>query len=115
MTASVSPLGVDSTWTPAPTRRSAPGRSLLAHSILIAAVPALLVPGLTQAALGPSDPAGLRLAYLDPGAGSFVIQALVATLVGVAVVLRLYWRKVKALFGVGVEAEEDDESSADGA
>ena len=97
---------------PVLTRSSAPGRRPLA---LIAAVPAVLVPGLTQAALGQSGPAGLRLAYIDPGAGSFVIQALVATLAGVAVVLRLYWRKVKTLFGVSVEAEDDDESSPDGA
>jgi hypothetical protein len=89
-------------------------RSLLAHSIILAAVPAVLVPGLTQAALGQAGPAGLRLAYIDPGAGSFVIQALVATLAGVAVMLRLYWRKVKAFFGVSIEAEDDDESSPDG-
>jgi hypothetical protein len=94
---------------------SARARSLLAHSILIAAVSAVLIPGLAQAALGQSGSAGLRLAYIDPGAGSFVVQALVATLAGVAVALRLYWRKVKTLFGVSVEAEDDDESSPDGA
>lgn len=94
---------------------SARARSLLAHSILIAAVSAVLIPGLAQAALGQSGSAGLRLAYIDPGAGSFVVQALVATLAGVAVALRLYWRKVKTLFGASAEAEDDDESSPDGA
>lgn len=36
--------------------------------------------------------------YLDPGAGSIVIQAIVAGVLGVATVLKLYWSKIKGLF-----------------
>lgn len=34
------------------------------------------------------------LAYLDPGAGSIVVQAVVAGVAGVGVVLRLAWRRL---------------------
>ena len=34
--------------------------------------------------------------YLDPGAGSILIQALVAVAVGVAATLKIYWAKISA-------------------
>ena len=37
-------------------------------------------------------------AYLDPGSGSIIIQMLVGTLVGVGIVLKLYWQKFKMKF-----------------
>ena len=40
---------------------------------------------------------GPLLAYLDPGTGSIVIQAIVAGVVGVLAVGRLYWSRLKAL------------------
>ena len=33
--------------------------------------------------------------YLDPGAGSMVVQLLAAGLVGVAAVLKVYWGRIK--------------------
>jgi hypothetical protein len=48
-------------------------------------------------------------AYLDPGTGSIVLQAVVATAVAAAVALRLYWARLKALFGrkrTGAEEEK---------
>lgn len=38
------------------------------------------------------------LAYLDPGSGSMVAQAVVAGLAGVAVVGKLGWRKLTSPF-----------------
>lgn len=49
----------------------------------------------------------LDLAYLDPGAGSFVIQALVATIAGVAVATRAYWTRIKAFFGQAPREEAE--------
>ena len=43
-------------------------------------------------------PATLLL-YLDPGSGSFIIQLILAGALGLGVGLRLYWAKVKSLFG----------------
>jgi hypothetical protein len=49
----------------------------------------------------------LRLAYLDPGAGSFMIQALVAALAGIAVTARLYWSKIKSMLGIATSDDDD--------
>ena len=35
--------------------------------------------------------------YLDPGTGSVVIQAVVGTLLGALLVIKLYWRKLLSL------------------
>lgn len=37
-------------------------------------------------------------AYLDPGSGSFILQLLVASLLGGLVALRMSWSKIKARF-----------------
>ena len=50
----------------------------------------------------------LRLAYLDPGAGSFIVQVLIAALAGVAVAGRLYWTKLKSMLGMS-SVDDDDE------
>jgi hypothetical protein len=36
------------------------------------------------------------LGYLDPGTGSVVIQAVVGSLLGALLVIKLYWRKILA-------------------
>ncbi len=38
------------------------------------------------------------LLYLDPGSGSFLIQLLLAALLGIGVAVRIYWTKIKTLF-----------------
>ena len=38
------------------------------------------------------------LAYLDPGSGSFIIQMLLAGLLGIGVGVRIYWKKIVAFF-----------------
>lgn len=35
-------------------------------------------------------------AYLDPGSGSFILQLLVAGVLGAAVAIRMSWDKIKA-------------------
>ncbi len=40
---------------------------------------------------------GLPL-YLDPGSGSFLIQLLLAAILGISVATRLYWGKIKGAF-----------------
>jgi hypothetical protein len=53
---------------------------------------------------------GLNLAYLDPGAGSFVVQAVVATIAGIAVAMRAYWSRIKAF--LGKDSSKDGGASA---
>jgi hypothetical protein len=39
-------------------------------------------------------------AYLDPGSGSMFVQLLLGGVAGAAVILRLYWNRLLALFGL---------------
>ena len=38
------------------------------------------------------------LAYIDPGTGSFILQMLIAGLVGSAFALKLFWRRIVGFF-----------------
>jgi len=47
-------------------------------------------------------------AYLDPGSGSFILQLLIASLVGGFFIVKTYWKKILAFFrGQPSEAEDD--------
>ncbi len=35
-------------------------------------------------------------AYIDPGTGSYLIQLLLAALLGIGIAFRLFWGKIKA-------------------
>lgn len=43
------------------------------------------------------------LVYLDPGAGSLLLQALVGGVASAAVLAKLYWRRAKRFLGLGRE------------
>ena len=51
--------------------------------------------------------------YLDPGSGRFIIQILIAALLGLGVALRASWGKIKGWFGIKPKAEDEDGESAD--
>jgi hypothetical protein len=36
--------------------------------------------------------------YLDPGSGSFLIQLLLAAVLGIGVAGKIYWAKIKSFF-----------------
>ena len=44
---------------------------------------------------------GTLHAYLDPGTGSVVIQAVIAGIVGALAIGRLYWHKLRSIFRGG--------------
>jgi hypothetical protein len=48
-------------------------------------------------------------AYLDPGSGSFLIQLLIAGVVGAGFLIKAYWKKIKGLFNHSAAKKEDDE------
>ncbi len=58
------------------------------------------------------DLTGKNTAYLDPGSGSFIIQLIIASLVGAGFILRGYWSKITSIFR-GTPAESDDEDIDD--
>ena len=37
-------------------------------------------------------------AYIDPGTGSFIVQAMIAGLLGILVSLKMYWARIKVIF-----------------
>ena len=48
------------------------------------------------------------LAYIDPGTGSFVIQGIIAAVVGAGIVVKMYWHRIKAAL-TGKPISEDDD------
>ena len=53
------------------------------------------------------------LPYLDPGSGSFLIQLLIAALLGLGVAVRASWSKIKGWFGIKPKANDDDDESSE--
>jgi len=47
-------------------------------------------------------------AYLDPGSGSFLIQLLIAGLVGAGFIIKAYWKKIKGFFNRSASKNDDD-------
>lgn len=51
--------------------------------------------------------------YLDPGSGSMLVQILIATLLGAAVAIRMFWGRIKSFFKGGSAedtAQAEDET-----
>lgn len=49
------------------------------------------------------------LTYLDPGSGSFIIQMILAGSLGIAIAIKIYWKKIVALFRKGKGGDVQDE------
>ncbi|MFZ5876950.1 MAG: hypothetical protein ACOYXU_11155 [Nitrospirota bacterium] len=47
-------------------------------------------------------------AYLDPGSGSMLLQLLLGGVAGLAVVVKLFWRRLLAFFGVKKTDQDTD-------
>jgi len=68
----------------------------------------LVLAGLVAALLMLAQPPAY--AYLDPGTGSYLFQALAAGILGGLVALKVFWRKVvRKLKGAGGSEDEDEE------
>ena len=50
-------------------------------------------------------------AYLDPGSGSFILQLLLASLLGSIFLIKTYWRKIIGFFRRNRAADDDDEAN----
>ena len=49
--------------------------------------------------------------YLDPGSGSILLQLLLAAILGLGIILRTQWSKIKSFFKRNdeIDADPDDE------
>jgi hypothetical protein len=54
------------------------------------------------------------IAYIDPGAGSFALQALVAAVAGAAYAFRSRWKRLRERFGPRGAPEPDPARGAAG-
>ena len=52
-------------------------------------------------------------AYLDPGSGSFILQVLIASLVGIGFAIRAYWGKIRKRFNKDFDDSLDDDIELD--
>ncbi|MFT5694882.1 MAG: hypothetical protein ACI9QQ_000857 [Myxococcota bacterium] len=77
----------------------------------------LLLVAVASSASGYAGPTSasksLTLAYLDPGSGSFVIQALIALFAGIALAGRTYWTTIKGFLGIASSDDEDEDDDLD--
>jgi hypothetical protein len=48
-------------------------------------------------------------AYLDPGSGSFILQLILASIMGALFMLGVYWKKVKQFLKGFLSKEDEDE------
>ena len=69
---------------------------------------AALTPGSSIAA---GEPIEIKVAYLDPGTGSMILQAIVATLAGAAVAITAYWQKIRTFFRRRSRGSEPSETA----
>jgi hypothetical protein len=54
-------------------------------------------------------------AYLDPGSGSYIFQLIIAGVVGLGFLVKVYWGKITAFFTRGASrkgTETEDDSDA---
>jgi hypothetical protein len=64
---------------------------------------------LTSLALFISTHGKANAAYLDPGSGSFILQLLLAALVGGGFILKTYWKKIIGFFRKDSSREKSGE------
>jgi hypothetical protein len=50
---------------------------------------------------------GNAYAYLDPGTGSILLQAIIATVASSLFVIKMYWYKFRNLLGLNRQSEDD--------
>ena len=50
--------------------------------------------------------------YIDPGSGSYIIQAIIAAVLGLGFFFKSYWFKIRSFF-IKPKPEEDDDEKKD--
>jgi hypothetical protein len=48
-------------------------------------------------------------AYIDPGTGSYILQLIIATLLGVTFTIKAYWKSIKTFLGNILRKHIEDE------
>ena len=53
------------------------------------------------------------LAYIDPGTGSIILQAIAAAIAGAAIIVRIYWHRLLRFFGLRKNIKPDPSNKQD--
>jgi len=77
------------------------------------AVAALAFPSAAVAAVSHLATGERAYAYIDPGSGSFLVQALVATLIGAGLAVKTYWARIRAFLSGGRTRRESEAERRD--
>ena len=51
---------------------------------------------------------GATQSYLDPGSGSMILQLILGAVLGLGVIIRLFWKNIKNFFTRGKAKSEED-------
>ncbi|WP_165871579.1 hypothetical protein [Flaviaesturariibacter flavus] len=51
------------------------------------------------------------LLYIEPGSGSYLLQVIVAGIMGAGVVVKTYWWRIRMFFGKKKNASQDKQDS----
>lgn len=54
-------------------------------------------------------------AYIDLGTGSLIVQAVLAAFFGASLAAKIYWHKLKRLFGFGPRSDSNDDERKENA
>jgi hypothetical protein len=54
------------------------------------------------------------MAYLDPGTGSYLLQLLLAGLLGAIFIVRAFWGRIKSFFTKKTAEDEEEDVDAEG-
>jgi hypothetical protein len=84
---------------------------MLRHRLSLVVTLALVATTGLAASASPLDATVPRLAYVDPGAGSFILQALVAMIAGAVVALNAYWKRIVKFFRPSEKAAPDEKAA----
>ena len=49
----------------------------------------------------------MQILYIDPGAGSIIIQSIIAGVLGFIFVIKTYWIKIKGFFQKNYKKEDE--------
>ena len=52
-----------------------------------------------------------HLLYIDPGSGSYLVQAIIAAVLGVAFYFKTIWLRIKLFFGGRKKSDQPDNDS----
>jgi len=63
----------------------------------------ILLAFLLVAAFGLVTPDAASAQYMDPGAGSILLQAILAGVVGIATVTKIYWNRIRSFMSKSKE------------